>query len=90
MTLYIAGRVPNMKITLVTECYAISAVVEGLNTVSGEYTCTAREQVIGTPAFYVSAVELVAADTQERGGLGLVAMAPFQSDIKHPAGDCFH
>ncbi len=90
MTLYIAERVPNMKIALFTGRYAISAVIAGLITVPGEYTCTVREQVIGTLALYVSAVELVAADTQERGGLGLVAMAPFQSDIKHPAGDCFH
>src|SRR5512133_2719176 len=87
---YIAGRVPNIEITCVTGFYAIQAVLKELNTDSGRYTCTAREQVIGTLALFVSAVELVATDIEEGGGLGLVALAPFQGDIKHPAGDCIH
>lgn len=37
-----------------------------------------------------SSIELVAADIEEGGSLGLVALAPFQSDVKHPAGDRFH
>src|SRR6185369_7710381 len=36
------------------------------------------------------AIELVAADIEKGGGLGLVPLAPVQSDVKHPAGDCFH
>ena len=34
------------------------------------------------------AIESVAADIEEGGGLGLVALAPFQGDTKHPMGDC--
>lgn len=47
-----------------------------------------REYAVMFGAFL--AIELVAADTQESGGLGLVPLTPVESDIKDPAGDCFH
>ena len=37
-----------------------------------------------------SSIEFVAADIEESGSLGLVPLAPFQSDIKHPTGGHFH